>query len=151
MGLEIDMEESNIIYQDEIRRHVDAIRRWYKFFAVVAIVVASLYLVASVLIFVFGSYLSRWTGSPVPLQPFGTVYLIPMAVAVPAIVFLMKAAKAAKTSVALNNTASMVAFMRWSKRFWKYCGIVTIVLLGLWVLSVATAIILFFTLKAPVA
>ena len=140
------MDESNIIYQDEIRRHMDAMRRWYKFFAVVAIVMASLYLVFSVLIFVFGGYLGRITNSPIPFQPFGVVYLVPMGLAVPAIIFLMRAAKAAKTAVALNNPASNVAFMRWSKHFWKYCGIVTIVLLGVMVLTLAAAIVFAFTL-----
>ena len=144
------MEESNIIYQDEIRRHMDAMRRWYKFFAVVAIVMSSLYLVFSVLIFVFGGYISRMTNSPIPIQPFGVIYLAPMAIAVPAIIFLMRAAKAAKTAVALNNPASNVAFMRWSKHFWKYCGIVTIVLLGLLVLSIAAGIVFAFTMTPQV-
>ncbi|MBP5541471.1 MAG: hypothetical protein J6X88_07480 [Bacteroidales bacterium] len=140
------MDESNIIYQDEIRRHMDTMRRWYKFFAVVAIVMASLYMVFAVLIFVFGGYLNRIINLPFPVQPFGVIYLVPMAIVVPAIVFLMRAAKAAKTAVALNNPASNVAFMRWSKHFWKYCGIVTIVLLSLFVVYLATAIVLAFTL-----
>lgn len=140
------MEESNIIYQDEIRRHMDTMRRWYKFFAVVAIVMSSLYLVFAILIFVFGGYLNKLTNLPIPIQPFGVIYLVPMAVAVPAIVFLLRAAKAAKTAVALNNPASNVAFMRWSKHFWKYCGIVAIVLLSLFVIYLAAGIIFAFTL-----
>lgn len=140
------MEESNIIYQDEIRRHMDAMRRWYKFFAVVSIVMASLSLVIGVLVFVFGGYFNRWSNSPIPIQPFGIIYLIAMGIAVPAIIFLMRAAKAAKTAVALNNPASNVAFMRWSKHFWKYCGIVTIVLLGMTVLYIIAGVVFAFTL-----
>lgn len=140
------MDESNIIYQDEIRRHMDAMRRWYKFFAVVSIVMASLSLLFGVLIFVFGGYFNRISNSPFPIQPLGIIYLIAMGIAVPAIIFLMRAAKAAKTAVALNNPASNVAFMRWSKHFWKYCGIVTIVLLGLTVLYIAVGIVFAFTM-----
>jgi len=143
------MDESSIIYQDEIRRHMDAMRRWYKFFAVVSIVMASLSLVSGVLIFVFGGYFNRLSHSPIPIQPFGIIYLIAMGIAIPAIIFLMRAAKAAKTAVALNNPASNVAFMRWSKHFWKYCGIVTIVLLGLMVLYIAMGIVLAFTMTPP--
>ena len=136
------MDESNIIYQDEIRRHTDTIRRWYKFFAVVAIVLGSLYLVAAILVFVFGGYITRTFNIPIPIQPFGVIYLVPPALVVPAVIFLMRAAKAAKISVALNNPASNVAFIRWTKHFWKYCGIVAIVLLSLLVLYIAAGIIL---------
>lgn len=136
------MDENSIIYQDEIRRHMDTMRRWYKFFAVVAIVIPSLYMVFAVLIFIFGEYINNRLGLPFPVQPLGIVYLIPVAVVVPAIVFLLRAAKAAKTAVALNNPASNVAFMRWSKHFWKYCGIVAIVLLSLFVLYLAALVFL---------
>lgn len=135
------MEESNIIYQDAIRRHVDAIRRWYKFFAVVSIVLSSLYLVSGVLLIVFGDGINRILGEQCFALPMGIVNILVMAVLVPAIIYLFKGAKAGKVSVALNNPADMVAFMRWSKHFWKYCGIVTIVVLGLSVLYIVATVI----------
>ena len=136
------MEESKIILEDAIRRHTDSMRRWYMFFAVVSIVMGALSLAAGVLLIVFGAALNAVSAHPVPVQAAGIVYILMAGVMVPAIVFLMRAAKAGKTSVALNNQADMVAFMRWSKHFWKYCGIVTIVLLGLAVLYTA-AVVLF--------
>lgn len=135
------MDESNIIYQDQIRRHTDSIRRWYQFFAIVSIVSASLYLVAAVLLFVFGGTINKFSPQPVPIQLYGIVYLLGVAIMVPAIIYLMKAAKAGKMSVALNNPADMVAFMRWSKHFWKYCGILTIVMLGILLLTIAFVVV----------
>lgn len=129
------MEEKNIRLQQEVKECAHSMGRWYKFFAVVYIVSAAIMLAAGVLmVTVGGMFESAMEKYPFPLWVMGVLYLVCAAVEVPAIVYLFRAAKACREAVGFNNNEAAARFMRHSKSYWKYIGILTIVMLGLTVL-----------------
>ena len=136
------MEEQNIRLQQEAKQCVHSIGRWYKFFAVVGIVGASLMLLAGVLMIVASTVFSKALAVyPFPAWVLGAIYLICAGLELPIIIFLMRAAKAATKAVGFNNNEAAVCFMRYTKRYWKYYGILTIVMLGLCALAVPTGVV----------
>ena len=141
------MDEMNIILQDEMRHHIDSIRKWYKFFGVLSIVMASLVMAFSVLTFVFNGFLSDLFTRHIPgfWIVNGVLFALSSAVMVPLAVFLLRAARSGKKAVALNNEEAKVAFMRHTKLYWKYFGIVSIVALGVSVLMIAFDLVAIFT------
>ena len=141
------MEEKNLQLQEKMRHNVHYIGRWYRFFAVVYIVMASLLVVAGVAMLLLGILApdimpDEQMGMPFPLWILGAIYIISGGLALPMIIYLFRAADAARTAVGLNSNEAAVRFMLNTKSYWKYCGILTIVMLGLSVLAVPASIIL---------
>lgn len=139
------MEEQNIRLQQEVKQCVHSIGRWYKFFAVVSIVGAALMLLAAVIMFVatglINEELTEVLGSyPFPLWVLGIIYFLSAAIQVPMIIYLLCASKAATKAVGFNNNESAARFVRYTKRYWKFYGILTIVLLGICVLVIPAAV-----------
>ena len=140
------MEEKNINLQSEARQYVHSMGRWYKFFAIVAIVGAAIMLLAALLIFVSGSLLDETMADyHFPAWVVGIIYVLCAGFELPMIIYLMKGSKAAQKGAGMNNNEAAVQFLRYSKKYWKFYGILSIVLLGLCVLSIPTAIILGLT------
>lgn len=136
------MEEQNIRLQQEVKQCVHSIGRWYKFFAVVGIVGASLMLLLGALMIVASAVsIEALADYPFPAWVLGAIYLIGAGLELPIIIFLMRAAKAATKAVGFNNNEEAACFVRYTKRYWKYYGILTIVMLGLCVLAVPTGVL----------
>jgi len=139
------MEEQNIRLQQEVKQYVHSIGRWYKFFAIVSIVGVAFMLLAAVMLFVASGVaneaLTEALGAyPFPVWVVGVIYSVCAIVQVPMIVYLMCASKAATKAVGFNNNESATRFMHYSKRYWKYYGILTIVMLGICVLVIPLAV-----------
>jgi hypothetical protein len=65
-----------------------------------------------------------------PTALIAVLYLVIAGLQVPVIIYLMRSAKAAETAVALNSNEAAVSFLANSKSYWKYYGILTIVMLA---------------------
>jgi hypothetical protein len=63
---------------------------------------------------------------------------------VPVIVYMLRGAKAAETAVALNSNEAALGFLSHSKSYWKFYGILTIVMLALCIIAIPIAIIAAF-------
>lgn len=135
------MEEQNIRLQQEVKQCVHSIGRWYKFFAIVGIVGASLMLLLGALMIVASAVpIEAFADYPFPAWVLGAVYLISAGLELPVIIYLWRAAKYARKAVGFNNNEEVTRFVRYTKRYWKYYGILTIVLLGLCALAVPTGV-----------
>ena len=69
----------------------------------------------------------------------GIFYLIMAGLYIYPILCLLRASKAAQMAVEMNSNEQMVEFLSNNKSFWKFCGILTIVMLALSVLMIIVA------------
>lgn len=128
------MDEKNIRLQQEVKECAHSMGRWYRFFAVVYIVLGALMLAGGLVMVAAGAWLDELVEYPMPFWVLGVLYIAISAIYVPMIISLFKASSACREAVGLNNNDAAARFMHHSKQYWKYIGILTIVSLGLTVL-----------------
>ena len=148
------MEEQNLRLQEEAKQYVRTMGRWYKFFGILSIVGCVFMVLGAIMMLAVGGmmdegmknyemYNSEGMGS-MPTWLIGILYLVCAGLMVPVIVYMLRGAKAAETAVALNSNEAAVSFLSNSKSYWKFYGILTIVMLALCIIAIPIAIIAAF-------
>lgn len=143
------MEERTLKLQTAAKRYVHSTSRWYKFFAVVSIVGMSLCTLFGILFILLScmgldasmAAAMAASGYQFPLWVLGAIYLVSAGLMLPAVIYLMRAARAARIAVALNDNEAAVRYMRFTKSYWKYYGILTIVMLGICAVAVPAVLV----------
>lgn len=139
------MEEQNLRLQEEAKRYVQSMGRWYKFFGILSIVGCAFMVIAAIVIGITGTALNslmqtaEMEGVTMPAIPMGwmaVIYLISAGLMVPIIVYLLRGAKAAEEAVVSDDNEAAVRFLANSKSYWKYYGILTIVMIAFCILFV---------------
>lgn len=144
------MEERTLKLQTAAKRYVHSTGRWCKFFAVVSIVGMSFLALCGVLLILSSCLGLDATinealaegGYLMPMWMLGAFCLVLAGLMLPAVIYLMRAAKAARTAVALNDNEAALRYMRYTKSYWKYYGILTIVILGIYAVGIPAAVVL---------
>ena len=145
------MEEQNLRLQEEAKQYVRSMGRWYKFFGILSIVGCVFMVLGAIMMLAVGGmmdegmknyemYNSEGMGS-MPMWLIGILYLVCAGLMVPVIVYMLRGAKAAETAVALNSNEAAVSFLSNSKSYWKFYGILTIVMLALCIIAIPISII----------
>jgi hypothetical protein len=145
------MEEQNLRLQEEAKQYVRTMGRWYKFFGILSIVGCVFMVLGAIMMLAVGGmmdegmknyemYNSEGMGS-MPTWLIGILYLVCAGLMVPVIVYMLRGAKAAETAVALNSNEAAVSFLSNSKSYWKFYGILTIVMLAICIIAVPVSII----------
>ncbi len=137
------MEEQNLRFQEEAKQYVRSIGRWNRFFAILSIISCVFMVLGAMVMFATGSmmegmmsnmahdeYAAAAGMAALPTALIAVLYLVIAGLQVPIIIYLMRSAKAAETAVALNSNEAAVSFLANSKSYWKYYGILTIVMLA---------------------
>ena len=148
------MEEQNLRLQEEAKQYVRSMGRWYKFFGILSIVGCAFMVLGAIMMLAVGGmmdegmknyemYNSEGMGS-MPTWLIGILYLVCAGLMVPVIVYMLRGAKAAETAVALNSNEAALSFLSNSKSYWKFYGILTIVMLALCIIAIPIAIIAAF-------
>ena len=148
------MEDQNLRLQEEAKQYVRTMGRWYKFFGILSIVGCVFMVLGAIMMLAVGGmmdegmknyemYNSEGMGS-MPTWLIGILYLVCAGLMVPVIVYMLRGAKAAETAVALNSNEAAVSFLSNSKSYWKFYGILTIVMLALCIIAIPIAIIAAF-------
>jgi hypothetical protein len=148
------MEEQNLRLQEEAKQYVRSMGRWYKFFGILSIVGCVFMVLGAIMMLAVGGmmdegmknyemYNSEGMGS-MPTWLIGILYLVCAGLMVPVIVYMLRGAKAAETAVALNSNEAALGFLSHSKSYWKFYGILTIVMLALCIIAIPIAIIAAF-------
>ena len=138
------MEQHNIELQHEVKQYVHSTGRWYKFFAVISIIGCATMALSGLLFLVAGDFMSQAlseSGYDFPGWTLGLFYIVTAALMIPAIIFMFRASNAARTAVALNSNEAAVRFMKYTKSYWKYSGILSITILSLCVVIFIVAFI----------
>ncbi len=150
------MEEQNLRLQEEAKQYVRTMGRWYKFFGILSIVGCVFMVLGAIMMLAVGGmmdegmknaemynaemYKSAGVGS-MPTWLIGILYLVCAGLMVPVIVYMLRGAKAAETAVALNSNEAALNFLSNSKSYWKFYGILTIVMLALCIIAIPIATI----------
>jgi hypothetical protein len=145
------MEEQNLRLQEEAKQYVRTMGRWYKFFGILSIVGCVFMVLGAIMMLAVGGmmdegmknyemYNSESMGS-MPTWLIGILYLVCAGLMVPVIVYMLRGAKAAETAVALNSNEAALGFLSNSKSYWKFYGIMTIVMLALCIIAIPIATI----------
>ncbi len=147
------MEEKDLQLLEESKLYVSSTGKWMKFFAILGCIGAGLLVLAALMMASVGSYipLDEDFGifGRIGMRLFGIIYLVFAAVYVYPIIYLFRASAAARLAVECNDNVQMTEFLKNNKSFWKYCGILTIVLFCVYILMVLGIAIAFASAGMP--
>ena len=146
-----NMEEENKELHEEAKQYVRTTGRWYKFFGILGIVGCALMVLCSFMMLLSGAVIgsvieeaSMYGEMSVPALPMwlmAIIYLISAGLMIPVIIYMFRGAKASQTAVEHDSSEEMVKFLAATKSYWKYCGILTIVMVALCIIVVPIAIV----------
>ena len=134
------MEEKEQYYMQEVTR----IAKWCQTFSVMAIIGACVMIIVGlVAVFVgpmypsydvYGESCDKIYDAESDIMKFsGFIYIFFAVSLVPIIIFLLRGASAAKRCIRNNDNEQARLFLKRTKRYWKFCGIMTIVLLSIFI------------------
>ena len=148
------MEEKDQILMQEVTKYVSSIGKWYRFFGIMSIIGAAFMFLSGIVMLLSSSAIQYYThydnfgmysyGSET-IASFvssimGIVYILGTGLVIPVAVFLLRGASAASRSIDLQDNEQAVLFLKNTKSYWKFSGILTIVTLSLCILMVFVAI-----------
>lgn len=139
------MEEPNLTLQMECAKHINSTRKWMKFFGIVMIVMMPCLILAGVGSIVSGSVIGQTNPPLDETIPgvhiiVGVIYIVTAIVYIFPTIYLLRAAKAGKSAVALHDNSKMAEFAKNTKSYWKYTGILAIVALSFMALAMLAGI-----------
>ena len=141
--------------QEEIGQHVHSIGRWNTFFGVLA-VIGTVFMVLGGLFFIIMGIVALMAGAfssgiadafsergyeSWMILPMGIVYLIGAGLNIPIAIFLFRAGKAAREAVECRNDKVALEFISNTHKYWRFYGIVTIVMYALCLVAIPIIII----------
>ena len=138
------MEEKELQMMETAREYVRSAGKWIQFMAILLCISIAFMFLAGIMMMAFsgaGLHLGYYPMERGFTIMMGIIYLIMAGIYIYPALCLLRAAKAAKEAVEFNNNEQMVEFLRNNKAFWKFCGIFTIVCLGLCILCLFGGII----------
>lgn len=138
------MEEKELQMMETAREYVRSAGKWIQFMAILLCISIAFMFLCGIMMMVFsgaGFHLGYYPMERGFTIMMGIIYLIMAGIYIYPALCLLRAAKAAKEAVAINSNEQMLEFLRNNKAFWKFCGIFTIVCLGLCILCLVGVII----------
>ena len=148
------MEEKDQILMQEVTKYVSSIGKWYRFFGIMSIIGAACMILSGIVMLLsssvthyysdydnFGmySYGSETIASGLN-SIMGIVYILCSGLMIPIAIFMLRGASAASRSIDFQDNEQAVLFLKNTKSYWKFSGILSIVALSLCILMVFVAI-----------
>lgn len=136
------MEEKELQMMETAREYVRSAGKWMQFMGILLCISTAFMFLCGIMMMVFsgaGFHLGYYPMERGFTIMMGIIYLIMAGIYIYPALCLLRAAKAAKEAAEFNNNEQMVEFLRNNKAFWKFCGILTIVMLALSVLMLIVA------------
>lgn len=143
------MEEKDLQLLQEARKYVDSTGKWMLYFAILMTIGAAFMVLAGGLVMVSGIVLNSMTGDygyhgkfpPAFTALMGLIYIIFGIVYIIPAVILFRCSKSAKNAVNNADNEQMVEFLKNNKSWWKFCGILTIVCICIYLLLIVGIVI----------
>lgn len=128
---------------------LNATQPWLRFIGIMMMIGIVFMTIAAVGMTVVGILMTKGTipagtSSPGLLYSMGILYFVLTALYVFPTLQLLRSARHIRALATDSNNSSMVEALEHQRRFWKFCGIVTIVFLVIYALAFLAAIILPF-------
>ncbi|MBO6050705.1 MAG: hypothetical protein J6P65_01840 [Bacteroidales bacterium] len=134
------MEEKDLQLLEESKLYVSSTGKWMKFFAVLGCIGIAFLVLCTFFMMVVGAYIPMFSGV-MSLRWFSLIYIVLAVIYVWPIIYMFRASAAAKLAVESNDNIQMAEFLKNNKSFWKFCGILTIVVLCIYVVAIIGIII----------
>ena len=136
------MEEKDLQLLEESKLYVSSMGKWMKFFAVLGCIGIAFLVLCTIFMMAVGANIPLFDGV-MSLKWFSLIYIVLAAIYIWPIMYLFRASAAAKQAVEYNDNVQMTEFLKNNKSFWKYCGILTIVLFCVYILVIIGVAIAF--------
>ncbi len=130
------MEEKDLQLLQESKLYVSSMGKWMKFFAVLMTIALVFMALGCIGIMSFGSLIPLDMFGGLSLKWFGLLYLILIILYIFPTLYLYRSSAAARLAVECDDNIQMVEFLKNNKSFWKFCGILTIVMLAMYVVFI---------------
>jgi len=140
------MEEKDLQLLEESKLYVSSMGKWMKFFAVLMTIALVFMALGCIGIMSFGSHIPMEVFGGLSLKWFGLLYLILIILYVFPTLYLYRSSAAAQLAVEAKDNEQVVEFLKNNKSFWKFCGILTIVMLALYVVFIICMVIFAITI-----
>ncbi|MBP5663114.1 MAG: hypothetical protein J6X16_02440 [Bacteroidales bacterium] len=134
---------------EESKLYVSSMGKWMKFFAVLMTIALVFMALGCIGIVSFGSHIPMEVFGGLSLKWFGFLYLIMIILYVFPTLYLYRSSAAAQLAVEANDNEQVVEFLKNNKSFWKFCGILTIVMLCTYVVAIIGIIIAAIAMGMP--
>lgn len=123
------MEENQLKQLEECKSYVLSTSKWLKFFGIVMIISIIFMIYGGITLMTGSSFLTKTLNdsSTSFTSIIGAVYLVFAVVIIIPTVYVMRASNAGKAAALCNDNAQMVQFLKNSKSYWKFLGVLTIV------------------------
>lgn len=139
------MEEKDLQLLEESKLYVSSMGKWMKFFAVLGCIGIVFLALCTILMMAVGSHVPVFKGV-MSLRWFSLMYMVLAVLYVWPIIYLFRSSAAATLAVESNDNVQMVEFLKNNKYFWKFCGILTIVMLALYVVFIIAWVVFMSTM-----
>lgn len=140
------MEEKDQKLMQEVTNYVESTGKWYRFFGVMAVIGAALVFLVGVSVLIsssfvdyaynydlysYGSMPANTEIDSTALIITGILYILMSGLMVPVAVFMFRGANAARDAVNNRDNEKAVLFLKNTKSYWKFYGILTIVVISI--------------------
>ena len=143
------MEEKDLQLLEESKLYVSSMGKWMKFFAILMTIGLVFMALGCLGIMSFGSHIPMDMFGGLSLRWFGLIYLILIILYIFPTLYLYRSSSAAQLAVEANDNEQVVEFLKNNKSFWKYCGILTIVILIVYVLIIIGVMVAAIAMGMP--
>lgn len=138
------MEEKDLQQLEESKLYVSSMGKWMKFFAVLGCIGVAFLVLCTIFMMAVGTHVPMF-GGVMSLRWFSLIYIVLAVLYVWPIIYLFRASTAAKQAVECNDNVQMTEFLKNNKSFWKFCGILSIVMMVLYVVFIICMMIFALT------
>ncbi len=124
--------------------YVYSISKWMKFFFVLMIICIAFMVIGGLCAIITSPLMGSLSdaGIDMPFWIFGVLYLACAVVYIFPALYMKRAANAADIAIHSNSNEAVVEFLKNNKSLWKFCGILTIVMLGISILMIPIMVII---------
>jgi hypothetical protein len=125
----------------ESLKFLDTTRKWSLFLAILGFIGMGLMVVGGLFMVVAGSSIGSYPGTPMPFGLIGFVYFIFAVLYFFPIYYLYKFSANMKNAIMMRNELSMEQAFRFLKNHYQFVGILTIVIISLYILMIIGGLI----------
>lgn len=128
---------SSLSVDNDVKNYLLETAKWAKFLSIVGFVILGIIFIAGLFVMMLGNTISSMTRQPVTPVPFaviGFIYIVMVIVYFFPILFLYKSAVGLKNGIHSNNQEIFKNGLQNLKAHYKFIGILTIIVLSLYIL-----------------
>lgn len=135
--------QSPLIITDEIKEYLKTISFWSKFLAIIGFIGVGIMLVAGIIMIIVGLFIDQVAQDvPFSFSLMGVLYIVLDVVYFFPTYYLFKSALKLSSALNENNQEELTHAFKYQKSLFKFAGVSTIALIGLYILVMIAAVLI---------